>query len=555
MISKKKLDFFITNNLNVLFSGKKGVGKSSIIIDAFERHDLKWKYFSASTMDPWVDFIGVPKEKKEKDGTSYLDLVRPKEFQDDEVEALFFDEFNRSHKKIRNAVMELIQFKSINGRKFSNLRFIWAAINPEDDASEEYDVEKLDPAQKDRFHVFIDIPYRPDPAYFKSKYGVQISGAALSWWSELPAEIKDMVSPRRLDYAIEIYKNNGDMEDVLPKKSNISKLKKALNYGPAKKRLKAAFDSGDKEKGREFIQDINNFSDCIDLIMKNDGYLNFFLPLMSKEDIATLLSKSSSAIIQKGIISKIKHDSELIKAAGEIVLSGTNNRLKREVRKAMVWEGVFSSIEVDKNLVKKDFCFEKATDGSGVVMTYRKDATNSLFDSNIKTIESHRAHNTHERFKQYRKLESIIGKNLDRNRAFRALDALWSIVSRTQIMTLETIGNQKGYKNRYNSTITPVVTLFNHLIRVINEDAGGSFYQMSKNHPSILNIDAKLSRMKNNPNIYRPSSDFKSGSIPSYKIKKKGKVKKIGKTVNLDDDIAVSNELIADIMKLSIGKS
>lgn len=28
--------------------------------------------------------------------------------------------------------MELIQFKSINGKKFNNLKVIWAAINPDD---------------------------------------------------------------------------------------------------------------------------------------------------------------------------------------------------------------------------------------------------------------------------------------------------------------------------------------------------------------------------------------------------------------------------------------
>ena len=43
------------------------------------------------------------------------------------------DEFSRAHKKVRNAVMELIQFKSINGRKFKNLKIVWAAINPDDD--------------------------------------------------------------------------------------------------------------------------------------------------------------------------------------------------------------------------------------------------------------------------------------------------------------------------------------------------------------------------------------------------------------------------------------
>ena len=162
---KQKMDHWIETNRNVLFCGRHGVGKTACIIESFDRNNLNWKYFSAATMDPWVDFIGCPKEKVE-DGKSYLELIRPKEFQNDEIEAIFFDEYNRSHKKVRNAVMELIQFKSINGRKFENLRFIWAAINPEDE--DEYDVEALDPAQKDRFHVHVEVPYKPDLVYFKT---------------------------------------------------------------------------------------------------------------------------------------------------------------------------------------------------------------------------------------------------------------------------------------------------------------------------------------------------------------------------------------------------
>ena len=152
----KKLDFWIQNNSNVLFIGKHGVGKTAMVKDAFDRNGLNFRYFSASTMDPWVDFVGVPREKTEnkvpeelkiikelaaispqialewiqtnwkmseqsaksildhslnrEDGKSSLELVRPSSFNDD-VEALFFDEFNRSPKKVRNAVMELLQFK------------------------------------------------------------------------------------------------------------------------------------------------------------------------------------------------------------------------------------------------------------------------------------------------------------------------------------------------------------------------------------------------------------------------------------------------------------
>ena len=89
MIAKEKLDFWIKNNYNVLIRSRHGVGKSSIVIDAFNRSGLRWKYFSASTMDPWVDFIGVPKEKEDPE-CNYLELIRLKEFQRDYIIDLFY---------------------------------------------------------------------------------------------------------------------------------------------------------------------------------------------------------------------------------------------------------------------------------------------------------------------------------------------------------------------------------------------------------------------------------------------------------------------------------
>ena len=61
----KKIEFWIENSQNVLFIGRHGVGKTAIVKDAFERRSINYRYFSASTMDPWVDFVGVPKEKTE----------------------------------------------------------------------------------------------------------------------------------------------------------------------------------------------------------------------------------------------------------------------------------------------------------------------------------------------------------------------------------------------------------------------------------------------------------------------------------------------------------
>ena len=124
-------------------------------------------------------------------GITTLDLVRPKAFATGDVEALFFDEFNRSPKKVRNAVMELIQFKSINGMKFPNLKIVWAAINP-DDEEETYDVEKLDPAQEDRFHITVAVPYRPNVDWFRKNYNPRLADAAIQWWDELKPEDQEI---------------------------------------------------------------------------------------------------------------------------------------------------------------------------------------------------------------------------------------------------------------------------------------------------------------------------------------------------------------------------
>jgi len=195
-----------------MLQGEHGVGKTSIIISVLEQKGIKFHYFSASTMDPWVDFAGVPSPQKTESGESVIRLIRPEHITQD-TEAFVFDEFNRSHPKIRNAVMELIQKKSINGRKFDKLRFVWAAINPADHENS-YDVEEVDPAQMDRFQIQASLPYEPCVNYFEGKYGVT-GKDAVEWWNNLPVADKKQISPRRLDEAVRVFNVGGPVEFVL----------------------------------------------------------------------------------------------------------------------------------------------------------------------------------------------------------------------------------------------------------------------------------------------------------------------------------------------------
>src|SRR5579862_8258869 len=123
-----RLERYRDLGLNVMLKGHAGVGKTEVIKHVFR--DLKWKYFSASTMDPWVDLIGVPRTHVDKQLGDVLDLVRPRFVVENQIEAIFLDELNRAPEKVLNALMELIQFRSINGFKFTNLKMIWIAINP-----------------------------------------------------------------------------------------------------------------------------------------------------------------------------------------------------------------------------------------------------------------------------------------------------------------------------------------------------------------------------------------------------------------------------------------
>lgn len=297
-MNDSKFDFWIKNGLNVLFTGKHGVGKTARIIEAFDKHKLKWKYFSASTLDPWVDFVGVPKEvKDELTGKSYLDLVRPKHFTEDDVEAIFIDEYNRSAPKIRNAVMELIQFRSINGKKFKNLKLIWAAVNPTEEEGEEssdvkYDVEEIDPAQRDRFHIHVDVPYKPDLSYFKQKFGDQNGETACIWWKGLGPKTKNKISPRRLDYAIEVYIKGGDLRDVLPKEAPLAKLLEELKFGSFEKRLRDLTNTSDDAKIKEAFASDNFYAAVIEAIVKKTDLIEKFFKYFPEEKQTILLEKN-----------------------------------------------------------------------------------------------------------------------------------------------------------------------------------------------------------------------------------------------------------------------
>lgn len=298
MIPQEKLDNWIKNKFNVMLIGEAGVGKTAVVLQAFKRNNLRFKYFSCSVLDPWLNFIGCPKEVEEQmpngEKIKYLDLVRPKEFAFDEVDAIFLDEYNRANKNIKNAVMELIQFKSVHGKVFKNLQMVWTAINPDTkdiDGEMEYDVERLDKAQKGRFHVKYYVPYKCDRDFFQEKFGE--SGLfAVDWWDELPDDQRKEISPRDLDYALQVHVGGGDIRDSLPNnKCNVGKLIQNLMNGSVTSMVDAIYKARDVKKAKEQINKENFFEGARKKVAADPKLAEFFFPLIeNKEKIMTLMA-------------------------------------------------------------------------------------------------------------------------------------------------------------------------------------------------------------------------------------------------------------------------
>ncbi len=150
-----------TLGYNVLMEGPAGTGKTTLVMEVAKKLGLRLKYYSASTLDPFVDLVGLPTPVVRKDGRLGLDFHR----QDDinEAQLVFFDELNRAHAKVLNAVFEMIQFHTINGDPLPHLQAVFAACNPSDG---DYQVTDLDPALVDRFHMHLHFGPNPDRAWF-----------------------------------------------------------------------------------------------------------------------------------------------------------------------------------------------------------------------------------------------------------------------------------------------------------------------------------------------------------------------------------------------------
>lgn len=446
------LDAWIKNEYNVLFHGRHGVGKTSMVFDAFHRAGWKlgedYLYFSAATIDPWVDLIGVPSKSITAEGEEVLKLIRPASINNKSVKAFFVDEFNRSHKKVRNAMMELIQFKSINGLKFPNLKFVWGAVNPDDDNDLKFDVEKLDPAQEDRFQIHVQIPYKPSQAFFAERFkDPEMAEAVCKWWNEQPDKVKLEVTPRRLEYAIEVFQKTNDLRFVVPSEAHVSSLKNAIQSGNPEKTFKRMIDVGDDETTRRWLAIDNNLTSVQNIICSDRTITAKSLHLLSDERLVAFASKHK--VIQDQMKADPKKYAKVIRDLAE---NSTQKMLKEMCLKLIpLLEGPEASLS-KLHIASKPV--------SGLNLTKRRKAqiiSNYEINSgsDVFTVESESrdkaelilplatdccfATNTHQRTEILAKLEKIVSSEMGKNESDACMKILENIVSYSTDETLPSI--------------------------------------------------------------------------------------------------------------------
>lgn len=336
------LDFAIAHHKNVLLVGESGCGKTQVIMKKFKKaFPGKWKYYSTPTMDVWVDMIGCPRVVREENGNDYLKLVRPREWEDDQIEAIFLDEANRAPAKVKNALMELLLFKSLNGKKFNNLKVIWAAINPD---TEEYQTEELDRAHIDRFDYQIQVPYEVNYEYFAEKFGEETAEPACAWWKSLDSDKKKLVSPRRLDKALEIIKAGGDINNVLDKSTNPGKLLKEITSGSSISELLKILKknpNNKKEVLEKFFESENHYFNTKDFIMNKD---NTLLEYINDERLSEVISNNEK--IRDYTLQNLAN-TKYYSVVEDIIKANNNKELVENIQKNNYYQTY--QIEKDEN--------------------------------------------------------------------------------------------------------------------------------------------------------------------------------------------------------------
>lgn len=125
---KKIYDFTIQSGGNTIIFGPAGIGKTEMAIQSALDSSIKHTYVNLSVLES-VDLVGLPEVK---DGVTSYAAPNFLPSLDDEPVVLILDEVDKCLQELQNPMLELFQFRSINGKSL-NIKAILATGNLPDE--------------------------------------------------------------------------------------------------------------------------------------------------------------------------------------------------------------------------------------------------------------------------------------------------------------------------------------------------------------------------------------------------------------------------------------
>ena len=294
-----KFKFWNDHKKNCLFYGRTGVGKTEIILESLEKFGLKYGESVAYYSTHNNDFVGDPTK----------------------AEVILFDDLNDP--QAQKAAHEVASLKVWKGVPVT--AYVWGAYKITNE-NEESEVPIAG-----NFEVIVQIPNTLNKEWFVEQFGERIANSASEWWDELKEKEKSLVSPKMLAAALRMFKDRGDIRDVLPMQCNATKLIGLINTGPVKERLEELHQKNDPEASRAFLSNENSLAAAMKYIVKSQPLMDMFLPLIPKSRLATFMWEDDRVFRHVLENSKDLYYSGLCK---EILEANVSSSLCKKIRRS-----------------------------------------------------------------------------------------------------------------------------------------------------------------------------------------------------------------------------
>lgn len=328
----------------LFLEGARGVGKTQSIRQvAQELSDetglpVEFKTVILSVLEA-PDMNGMPYIKG-----NVTEYGRPHFLPADGYGVLFFDEANRANRDIQNAMLTLIEDRSINGHKLGDGWIIVLAGNPVTQGNSngpKYDTRSFDDALKDRLGFFhMDTKASEVINYFKSRYGA--TNSVVTWITLEPNMIcldgTKATSPRSLEYLVNAFNVHENISKFTVAAGIIGQ-DAAYAYNqflqnPHTLTVKHLFDI--KPEVEEIIRETQKVNDSV-------ATMNYWTEIF----VAELLARSKAA--KSDVLDFFKFPELKEKTAAFLVLIESADWIDSFIRK------IGESMEQDEENLKKQF--------------------------------------------------------------------------------------------------------------------------------------------------------------------------------------------------------